>query len=227
MLPVFVVCLFDTLFYGDITFSMLCCRTSINQIQACDALFLDFQLRSSWPNIFYTNTSMSPFNIVIRRGNSEEPVVTGPLSSIRVEMVVLSGDFAQEDWTKVEFKDNAVGAREGKGPLLKGNAITALTGGVGTFDDIKLTDNSSWTRSASFRLGAKVVHGNGIQDRIREARSEAFVVREKPRQCKCLSPLVLCDDVLCGLPIGPTIHSVGSDVRNLELMEWDFAMKTT
>ncbi|KAJ8619450.1 hypothetical protein MRB53_027979 [Persea americana] len=157
-------------------------RPSINQIQACDALFLDFQLRSSWPNIFYTNTSMSPFNIVIRRGNSEEPVVTGPLSSIRVEMVVLSGDFAQEDWTEVEFKDNVVGAREGKGPLLKGNAITALTGGVGTFDDIKLTDNSSWTRSASFRLGAKVVHGNGIQDRIREARSEAFVVREKPRQ---------------------------------------------
>ncbi|XXG79162.1 hypothetical protein AAC387_Pa09g0294 [Persea americana] len=90
-------------------------------------------------------------------------------------MVVLSGDFAQEDWTKVEFKDNVVGAREGKGPLLKGNVITALTGGVGTFDDIKLTDNSSWTRSASFRLGAKVVHGNGIQDRIREARSEAFV----------------------------------------------------
>lgn len=169
---------------NDIALFMLCCRSSINQIQAPDAMHLQLHFKNPLSKTLYTNTSISPADIVVRKRNSEETVVTGPSSSIRVEMVVLYGDFKKEDWTEKEFNDNVASARTGKGSLLMGTVDIRLSGGVGTFNDIKLTDNSTKRRSGRFRLGVKVVEGNGIQERIMEARSEAFYVRDKRGECK-------------------------------------------
>ncbi|KAJ8619449.1 hypothetical protein MRB53_027978 [Persea americana] len=127
-------------------------RSPAYQIQEPDVLCLHLRFKNPLPDPLFTGTSIPPAEIVIRRGNSEETVVSGPSSSISVKMVVLYGDFEREGWTAKEFQDNVVCARE---------------------------DNSSWTRSGKFRLGVKAVRGRDIQHRIMEARSEAFVVRDK------------------------------------------------
>ncbi|RDX60887.1 Calmodulin-binding protein 60 A, partial [Mucuna pruriens] len=86
-------------------------------------------------------------------------VSTGPESSAKVEIVVLEGDFEEESeiWMPEEFKSNIVREREGKKPLLTGDVILYLKDGIGMVGEISYTDNSSWTRSRRFRLGARVV----------------------------------------------------------------------
>ena len=67
--------------------------------------------------------------------------------------------------------------REGKKPLLTGDVILYLKDGIGMVSEISYTDNSSWTRSRRFRLGARVVDNfDGV--RIREAKTESFIVRD-------------------------------------------------
>ncbi|KAK3198249.1 hypothetical protein Dsin_021664 [Dipteronia sinensis] len=68
--------------------------------------------------------------------------------------------------------------REGKRPLVTGELIIKLRGGVGIITDIRFTDNSSWIRCQKFRLGARVVQSIDGQVRITEAISEAFVVKD-------------------------------------------------
>jgi hypothetical protein len=105
-------------------------------------------------------------------------VASGKESLMKVEIVVLEGDFEGEDWTSQEFDNNIVREREGKRPLISGDVFVALTGGIGTAREVSLTDNSSWTRSRKFRLGARTEDGcfNGI--RVREAKTESFVVKD-------------------------------------------------
>ncbi|EXB42067.1 hypothetical protein L484_006414 [Morus notabilis] len=107
-------------------------------------------------------------------------VKSGPESLARVEIVVLEGDFDGEEsdnWTVEEFKNNIVREREGKKPLLTGEAVLNLKDGVGIGGEISFTDNSSWTRSRRFRLGARVMDSfDGIK--VREAKTESFIVRD-------------------------------------------------
>lgn len=107
-------------------------------------------------------------------------VNSGPESSAKVEIVVLEGDFDGEEgdnWTHDEFKNNIVREREGKKPLLTGDVFLNLNEGIGLVAEISFTDNSSWTRSRRFRLGARVVDNfDGIN--IREAKTESFIVRD-------------------------------------------------
>ncbi|KAG5028060.1 hypothetical protein JHK87_011574 [Glycine soja] len=106
-------------------------------------------------------------------------VSTGPESSAKVEIVVLEGDFEEESetWMPEEFKSNIVREREGKKPLLTGDVILYLKDGIGMVGEISYTDNSSWTRSRRFRLGARVVDNfDGVG--IREAKTESFIVRD-------------------------------------------------
>ncbi|KAI3785755.1 hypothetical protein L1987_44880 [Smallanthus sonchifolius] len=101
-------------------------------------------------------------------------------SSAAVEIVVLEGDFDSNDdnnWTPEEFTNNIVRQRRGKKNLLTGNAFLNLREGIGLVGDLSFTDNSSWTRSRKFRLGAQVL-GKCDGDRVREAKSESFVVRD-------------------------------------------------
>ncbi|KAK9136754.1 hypothetical protein Sjap_007348 [Stephania japonica] len=109
-------------------------------------------------------------------------VKAGSLSSVKVEILVLNGDFgcdAEEDWTETDFDSSVICEREGKRPLITGELHVTLKDGVGEIGDITLTDNSKWTRSGKFRLGARAVRGTCHAERVREARSEAFVVKDQ------------------------------------------------
>lgn len=116
---------------------------------------------------------------------SGQVVTRGPTSSANVEIVVLEGDFdgnEGENWTTEDFKNNLVKERAGKKALLTGDALLTLQHGVGSVGEIFFTDNSSWTRSRKFRLGARVVdNNNGI--RVREAKTESFIVRDHRGEC--------------------------------------------
>lgn len=113
-------------------------------------------------------------------------VSNGIGSLAAVEIVVLEGDFDNNDdnnWTLEEFTSNIVRHRQGKKNLLTGNAILNLKEGVGLVGDLSFTDNSSWTRSRKFRLGAQVLD-KCDGDRVREAKSESFVVRDHRGECE-------------------------------------------
>lgn len=115
-----------------------------------------------------------------------EVVSNGAWSSAKVEIVVLEGDFDGDEgdnWTLEEFTNNIVREREGKKPLLTGDVILNLNSGIGSVGDISFTDNSSWTRSRKFRLGARLLDDVGGL-RIREARSDPFIVRDHRGECE-------------------------------------------
>lgn len=112
---------------------------------------------------------------------TRQVVASGKESPMKVEIVVLEGDFESgddDDWTAQEFNNNIVKEREGKRPLISGDVVVALIGGIGTVGELSFTDNSSWTRSRRFRLGARTEDGclHGI--RVREAKTESFVVKD-------------------------------------------------
>ncbi|KAG0546893.1 hypothetical protein BDA96_01G032800 [Sorghum bicolor] len=108
-------------------------------------------------------------------------VAPGKEFQIKVEIVVLEGDFESgedDDWTAQEFNNNIVKEREGKRPLISGDVFIALIDGIGTVGELSFTDNSSWTRSRKFRLGARTEDGSFNGVRVREAKTESFVVKD-------------------------------------------------
>ncbi|XP_020537431.1 calmodulin-binding protein 60 A isoform X2 [Jatropha curcas] len=122
----------------------------------------------------------SPVKVVLIDILSGKIVNAGPESFAKVEIVVLEGDFDSDEgdnWTHDEFKNNIVREREGKKPLLTGDVFVNLNEGIGFMGDISFTDNSSWTRSRRFRLGARVVD-NFDGTNVREAKTESFIVRD-------------------------------------------------
>ncbi|KAI6684964.1 hypothetical protein NL676_030877 [Syzygium grande] len=124
----------------------------------------------------------TPLRIELVDGRTNERVTSGPLSSMKLDIVVLDGDFGSdkgEDWTEKEFAHNIVREREGKRPLITGELTVILRGGNGCLRDLIITDNSSWMRSRKFRLGARAVQKVSAEIRIREARSESFVVKDR------------------------------------------------
>ncbi|CAL1406460.1 unnamed protein product [Linum trigynum] len=125
-------------------------------------------------------------------------VNSGPEAYASVEILVLEGDFDSEEgnnWTPEEFKNNIVKEREGKKPLLSGDVLLNLKDGVALVGDISFTDNSSWTRSRKFRIGARALDNfHGI--RIKEAKTESFIVRDHRGELyKKHHPPALSDEV--------------------------------
>lgn len=121
-------------------------------------------------------------------------------SSLKVEIVVLEGDFdlneKDSNWTLEEFRSYVVREREGRRPLLSGDVFVELLHGFGSIGELSFTDNSSWTRSRRFRLGALAEDGylNGF--RIKEAVTEPFVVKDHRGELyKKHHPPVLDDEV--------------------------------
>lgn len=125
-------------------------------------------------------------HIVLVDGNTGHLVTSGPEASVKLDVVVLEGDFNVEDdegWTQEEFESHVVKEREGKRPLLTGDLQVTLKEGVGTLGDLTFTDNSSWIRSRKFRLGLKVASGFCEGVRICEAKTEAFTVKDHRGEC--------------------------------------------
>ncbi|XP_024437838.2 protein SAR DEFICIENT 1 isoform X2 [Populus trichocarpa] len=124
----------------------------------------------------------SPLQILLVDTRGDQVVSTYLPHPIKIEVVVLDGDFPSYDnrtWTSEEFNSNIVKERKGKRPLLAGDCLSVtLRDGFAPIGEIEFTDNSSWVRSRKFRLGARVVPESYQGVRIREAITEAFVVKD-------------------------------------------------
>ncbi|KAF8029700.1 hypothetical protein BT93_E2203 [Corymbia citriodora subsp. variegata] len=120
-------------------------------------------------------------SVALIDANTQDIVRSGLESSIKLDVVVLEGDFNKDDednWTQEEFENYVVKEREGKGSLLTGDLHVTLKGGVGELGELIFTDNSSWNRNKSFRIGLKVASSYCGNTRIREAKTNAFRVKE-------------------------------------------------
>lgn len=136
-------------------------------------------------------------HVVLIDANTGHVVSSGPESSMKLDIVVLEGDFNNEDdedWSQEEFESHVVKERDGKRPLLHGELLVTLKEGVGTLGELTFTDNSSWIRSRKFRLGLKLATGSCEGMRIREAKTEAFTVKDHRGECKCI---ILCFPLSC------------------------------
>lgn len=153
------------------------------------SLQLQFLPKISLPIFTGSRIEGEDFNtltVALVDGLTGQVVYSGPESSAKVEIVVLEGDFDGDEkgnWTLEEFNNNIVRERVGKKPLLTGDLFLALEEGIGLVGEVSFTDNSSWTRSRKFRLGARVVDcSEGV--RVKEAKTESFIVRDHRGECK-------------------------------------------
>lgn len=128
-------------------------------------------------------------HVVLLDANTGHLVTSGPESSAKLDVVVLEGDFNNEDdddWSLETFESHIVKEREGKRPLLNGDLQVTLKQGLGTIGELTFTDNSSWIRSRKFRLGLKVASGISEGTRVREAKTDAFTVKDHRGECKLI-----------------------------------------
>lgn len=168
------------------------CRSSPKRIEGPDGrnLRLHFKSRLSLP--LFTGGKVegeqgAAIHIVLLDAIAGHVVTSGPESAVKLDVIVLEGDFNNEDdenWSQEEFDSHVVKEREGKRPLLTGDLQVTLKEGVGTLGDLTFTDNSSWIRSRKFRLGLKVASGYSEGIRIREAKTEAFTVKDHRGECE-------------------------------------------
>ncbi|GAU11437.1 hypothetical protein TSUD_344280 [Trifolium subterraneum] len=153
------------------------------------------------PDTVFTKSSIiskdEPLQIALVDVRSKSIVNEGSLSSTKIEICALDGEFGScgsDDWTETQFKDNILRERDGKEPLLVGNhRIITLENGVASISKIMFTDNSKWLRSKKFRLGVKAIQ-NG--EKIKEGRSQPFRVKDNRGEAyKKHYPPYLNDDV--------------------------------
>lgn len=161
-------------------------RSSPKRIQGPDQQNLRLQFRNKLALPLFTGSKVegeqgSAIHVVLQHAGTGQVVTTGPEASAKLDIVVLEGDFTAEDeddWTQEEFENCEVRERDGKRPLLTGDLSVSLKDGVGTLGELTFTDNSSWIRSRKFRLGVKISSGYCEGLRIREAKTEAFTVKD-------------------------------------------------
>ncbi|XP_058089090.1 calmodulin-binding protein 60 D-like [Magnolia sinica] len=124
----------------------------------------------------------SALTIALVDAMTGQVVSSGPESSMKVEIVILEGNFKGDEdnnWTFEHFRDNIV--REGKDnqTLLTGDVFLTLNEGIGVASKLKITDNSSRTKKRKFRLAARVPDGYFNEMRVKEAITEPFAVKER------------------------------------------------
>jgi len=101
------------------------------------------------PATIFTSSQIStedgtPLRIELVDGRTNERVMSGPLSSTKLKIVILDGDFGSdqgEDWTEKEFDYNIVCEREWRRPLITGELTVILQGGIGCLRNLIITDN--------------------------------------------------------------------------------------
>ncbi|MQL90243.1 hypothetical protein Taro_022829 [Colocasia esculenta] len=161
-------------------------RSSPKRIEGHDGRNLQLQFRTRLSLPLFTGGKVegeqgAAIHVVLVDASTGHVVTVGPESCAKLDVVVLEGDFNNEDdeeWTEEDFESHVVKEREGKRPLLTGDLQVTLKEGVGTIGDLTFTDNSSWIRSRKFRLGMKIASGFCEGIRIREAKTEAFTVKD-------------------------------------------------
>ncbi|KAK2632079.1 hypothetical protein EUGRSUZ_L02022 [Eucalyptus grandis] len=162
------------------------CRANAKSTTKNDARNLQLQVQTKLSVSTFTGKKLegkggARITVALIDANTRDVITSGPGSSIKLDIVVLEGDFNKEDednWAQEEFEKFMVKERQGKAPLLIGNLLVTLKGGVGELGELIFTDNSSWTRSKKFRIGLKVAPGFCKNTRIREGKTNAFRVKE-------------------------------------------------
>ncbi|KAM3241794.1 hypothetical protein ACQJBY_054511 [Aegilops geniculata] len=179
-------------------------RSSPKRIEGPDGTNLQLQFRSRLSLPLFTGGKVegeqgAAIHVVLLDTNSGCVVTSGPESCAKLDVLVLEGDFNKEEdegWTEEEFEGHIVKEREGKRPLLTGDLQVTLKEGVGTIGELIFTDNSSWIRSRKFRLGLRVASDFSEGIRVREAKTEAFTVKDHRGELyKKHYPPALKDDV--------------------------------
>jgi hypothetical protein len=133
------------------------------------------------------NSDGSPIEVEMINNRTGSIVLEGLESSAQVTVVVLEG--SGENWIEVK-------PRDGKPPLLAGCVTATLKEGKGRFDNLQITDNSSFVRDKKFRLGFKTQLDSGIQG----AFSEAICVKDARGKCKFQWPfLVYLPSLYCSV----------------------------
>ncbi|XP_048573525.1 calmodulin-binding protein 60 D-like isoform X3 [Triticum urartu] len=198
------------------------------------------QFQGNLPQTLFTGNRVEaenkqPLRIVLTDAVNNQLITSGPLSSMKVELLVLDGDFNADErleHTEKEFSESIVFEREGKRPLLSGEVVIVLEKGVGSVRDISFTDNSSWIRSRKFRLGARMSRASSIEERVQEAVSNPFLVKDHRGEVyKKHHPPALADDVWRLEKIGKDgvfhkkladfgIHTVQDFLRNLVMDQY-------
>jgi hypothetical protein len=167
-------------------------RPSPKRIEGPDGRNLQLQFRTRLSLPLFTGGKVegeqgAAIHVVLFDTGTGCVVSSGSESFAKLDIVVLEGDFNNEDeegWTGEEFESHVVKEREGKRPILTGDLQVTLKEGVGTIGELVFTDNSSWIRSRKFRLGLKIASGFCEGVRIREAKTEAFMVKDHRGECK-------------------------------------------
>ncbi|XP_071675996.1 calmodulin-binding protein 60 C [Lolium perenne] len=107
----------------------------------------------------------------------------GPLSKVKVEMLVLRGDFCsdgRESWTEEEFNSHVVQGRHGQGFVLGGDCSVWLNNGEASFGGtVRFKEGSSRTRSRKFIVAARVCIDGKVADRVREAVMKPVTVLDR------------------------------------------------
>uniref|UniRef100_A0ACD5XK09 Uncharacterized protein n=1 Tax=Avena sativa TaxID=4498 RepID=A0ACD5XK09_AVESA len=198
------------------------------------------QFQGNLPQTLFTGNRVEaenkqPLRIVLTDAASNQAITSGSLSSMKVELLVLDGDFNADErleHTEKEFSVSIVFEREGKRPLLSGEVVIVLEKGVASVRDISFTDNSSWIRSRKFRLGARMSRASSIEERVQEAVSNPFLVKDHRGEVyKKHHPPALADDVWRLEKIGKDgvfhkkladfgIHTVQDFLRNLVIDQY-------
>ncbi|KAK8954133.1 hypothetical protein KSP39_PZI001647 [Platanthera zijinensis] len=161
-------------------------RSSPKRIEGPDGRSLQLLFKSRLSLPIFTGGRVegeqgASIHVVLIDANTGHVITSGPESSAKLDIVVLEGDFNNEDdedSTGEEFENHVVKEREGKRPLLTGDLQVTLKEGVGTLGELTFTDNSSWIRSRKFRLGLKISSGYCDGIRVREGKTEAFTVKD-------------------------------------------------
>ncbi|KAK1430032.1 hypothetical protein QVD17_12493 [Tagetes erecta] len=179
-------------------------RSPINALETCKNTSLQLRFEANLPTTFFTGgriecKDQKAAKLVLFDVNSNRIVSSGPFSSLKVEIVPLDGDFVaddEEDWSEKDFDAKVICARDGRRPLITGDLVVTLQNGVADLGELCFTDNSSWRRSRKFMIGARVRKDACVGSRIREAKSQAFMVKDHRGEAyKKHHPPSLGDDV--------------------------------
>ncbi|XP_023731135.1 calmodulin-binding protein 60 B isoform X2 [Lactuca sativa] len=160
-------------------------RSPLDAIEPSRKTSLQLRFLGNLSNTFFTGSRIesddnTPLKLVLFDVNANRIVSSGPLSSLKIEIVPLDGDFVtdeEQDWSEKDFDSKIICARDGRRPLIAGNLVVTLENGVKEINELCFTDNSSWRRSRKFIIGARAKDASG-RVRVREARSQAFMVKD-------------------------------------------------
>ncbi|KAK7337701.1 hypothetical protein VNO77_18286 [Canavalia gladiata] len=161
---------------------------SNNESAMCGAKLFRLVFKNELPDTTFTFTKIkakdgTPVEIALYDIKSESIVDEGLLSSMKIEICVLNGDFGSdgtEDWSADEFKAKIMTPRKNKGQLLKGDTVIALNRGRAEILNLEFTDISHCTRSGHYRIGAKAVQPKFYEAiNIREAITTPISVKDR------------------------------------------------